>query len=735
MLNHQPFHANAQLAAPPCDRQEYIDYLLPTLQSYLSPEAVAQVDSAYFFAKQAHASQQRSSGEPYITHPVAVMGICAQWRMDASALMAALLHDVIEDQDVSKADIAEHFGPEVAELVDGLTKLERIHFESKAQQQAESFRKMLLATAKDIRVIIIKLADRLHNMRTLGAVSMEKALRVSAETLDIYAPIAHRLGLHKVVSEFEDITLQITYPKRMQVLERALLAAQKQRAPGHQKLFQQLEKAFNEQGLTAQFSASDSNLYTIHRRMKERRQRFQAVMGTQRFRITVPKPSDCYVAMGILHQLFPPMPGKFKDYIAIPKTNGYQSLHTMVLGPGGARLRFHIRTDMMDRVAQYGVATQWMYQTEGLTHDDLQRYTRKWIQPLLDIQAQNEDANDFIDNVKINLFPDAVYALTPKGRIIALPRSATPIDFAYAIHTDVGNQAISARINNEPRALQTPLNNGDIVEIITDPNATPHFKWLSHVRTGKARSEIRQYLKTVKREQSRQFGQQLLHQAMDALNIAIPPDSDPIWANIAKSSDVSHIDDIFIQIGLGHRLASVVARRFLMDSPLLHTTANSLVEEEDVPISIRGTEGQSVTLSTCCTPIPGDKLMGIVKTGYGLIVHRDDCQTAQAQRQENPKRWVSVNWDPDHSKLLSTRLRIIIQQTKGVLGRIAVQIAAQDSNILDLRLSDDASDIGQIDLTLQVQDRDHLAKIMHTIRQMPEIRSITRVQDKPKAGT
>lgn len=710
---------------------ELIAPLLEQIKSYLPAHEVNQVRQAFLFAEKAHTGQMRSSGEPYITHPVAVTEICAHWKLDANALMAALLHDVIEDQDVKKSEIAERFNEDVADLVDGLTKLERIKFASKAEQQAESFRKMLLATAKDVRVILIKLADRLHNMRTLGGVDAAKARRVSSETLDIYAQIANRLGLNNLVREFEDLAFEAYYPNRYKVLKKALENAHGSRRNLFSKITDNIRAALPAYGIEGKLSSREKTLYSIHKKMKEQKKSFSQVLDIYGFRIIVNTLTECYIVLGVLHQLYRPIPGKFKDYIALPKINGYQSLHTTLVGPYGAPIEFQIRTTHMDHIAEEGVASHWLYKTEDMTLSDLQKQTHRWLQSLLDIQSQTGDSSEFLDNVKVDLFPDAVYVLTPKGKIISLPRGATPVDFAYSIHTKIGNHAVSAIINGEPAPLKTTLVSGDTVEIVTSDKAEPNLQWLNFVRTGKARSEIRHYLRTVNLQESIRFGEKLLRQALQDLNIPMPEREDELWAKIAKESGAKDIDEILTDIGLGRRLASVVARRFLIGSPLIATSAMDIDEISAAHASqilIQGNEGQSVTLSSCCSPIPGDNLIAVVRPGYGLVVHTDDCPIALAQKAKEPERWVPVGWDKDYNKHLSTRLLLTIENVKGVIGRIAAQIASADANIVQLNMPNELSEIANIQLTVQVEDRKHLAAVIRAIRQVPQLRKITRIK-------
>src|SRR5690606_25147822 len=529
------------------------------ISQYLDTKDVERVKEAYRFSDQAHLGQFRASGEPYISHPIAVTEICAGWKLDADSLMAALLHDVIEDQDVPKSELAERFGPDVAEIVDGLSKLDRLEFATKAEQQAESFRKMLLAMARDVRVILIKLADRLHNMRTLGAIGPEKRRRIARETLDIYSPIAHRLGLNSLFRELQDLCFQAIHPNRYQVLHKALLAARGNRREVLGKITEAVKVALPAAGIEAEVTGREKSLYSIYTKMIEQKKSFSDVLDIYGFRVIVHTLPECYLALGTLHQMYRPVPGKFKDYIAIPKLNGYQSLHTTLVGPYGTPVEFQFRTRDMDHVAEEGVASHWLYKDDDTTLNDLQKRTHQWLQSLLDIQSQTGDSGEFLEHVKVDLFPDAVYVFTPQGKILSLPRGATPVDFAYAIHTDIGNHAIASKINGEYSPLRTELRSGDSVEIVTSPSSRPSAQWLNYVRTGRARSEIRHYLRTVKYEESVAFGQRLLNQAFDQIKLPIPAADDPEWEKLAKGSGASSREEILADIGLGKRLAAVVA--------------------------------------------------------------------------------------------------------------------------------------------------------------------------------
>lgn len=705
--------------------------LTEIIGSYLDKKDVERVREAYRFADQAHLGQFRASGSPYISHPIAVTEICAGWKLDANALSAALLHDVMEDQGIAKHELAEKFGPEVAELVDGLSKLDRLDFATKAEQQAESFRKMLLAIARDVRVILIKLADRLHNMRTLDAVNPEKRRRIARETLDIYAPIAHRLGLNLLFRELQDLCFAAMYPNRYQVLYKAVLAARGNRREVIGKIADSVRAALPAAGIEAEVTGREKTLFGIYRKMVDQKKSFSDVLDIYGFRVIVHTLPECYLALGTLHQLYRPVPGKFKDYIAIPKVNGYQSLHTTLVGPYGTPVEFQFRTRDMHHVAEEGVASHWLYKGADLTLNDLQKRTHQWLQSLLDIQSQTGDSGEFLEHVKVDLFPDAVYVFTPRGKIISLPRGATPVDFAYAIHTDIGNQAVAAKVNGEFVPLRTELNSGDTVEIVTSPASRPNAQWLNYVRTGRARSEIRHYLRTVKYEESVAFGERLLGQALQELHMPLPATDDPAWQKLARSTGASSREEILADIGLGKRLAAVVARRFAPEHQLVATTAaavDELTSARSAPILIQGNEGQAVQLAPCCGPLPGDPIIAGMRMGHGLVVHTADCPVAMRQRLREPERWINVAWDAHTAKHLATRLDIVTRNERGVLGRLAAEVTAADANIMHVTMHDDAVSTVSLHLTIQVDSRKHLAQVIRAIRHVPQVQKIVRVK-------
>jgi len=600
---------------------------------------------------------------------------------------------------------------------------------TKAQQQAESFRKMLLAMARDVRVILIKLADRAHNMRTLDAVSPEKRRRIAQETLDIYTPIAHRLGLNALSRELQDACFAAIHPNRYQVLHKALLAARGNRREVLSKIAETVSVALPAAGIEVEISAREKSLYSIYTKMREQKKSFSEVLDIYGFRVIVHTLPECYLALGTLHQLYRPVPGKFKDYIAIPKLNGYQSLHTTLLGPYGTPVEFQFRTRDMDHVAEEGVAAHWLYKDSKTTLNDLQKRTHQWLQSLLDIQHQTGDSGEFLEHVKVDLFPDAVYVFTPRGKILSLPRGATPVDFAYTIHTDIGNHAVASKINGEFAPLSTELKSGSSVEIITSPDSRPSAQWLNYVRTGRARSEIRHYLRTVKYEESVAFGQRLLKQAFEQLGLPYPANDDPEWEKLAKGSGAASREEILADIGLGKRLAAVVARRFTPENALLATTA---AEVDDLsaaaPIVIHGNEGQAVQLAPCCGPLPGDAIIGGIRLGHGLVVHMGDCPVALRQRAKEPERWIPLAWGSNTARHLNTRLDVTLVNERGVLGRLAAEVAEADSNIVHLTMQEEFGASNVVHLTVQVDSRNHLAQLIRAIRHVPQVQKIVRVK-------
>ncbi len=705
-----------------------ITHLTEKLAEYMNEADLKKVKEAYRFSDEMHLGQVRKSGEPYISHPIAVAEICADWKLDAQAIMAALLHDVMEDQDVKKDELIERFGAPVAHLVDGLSKLEKIEFQSQIEAQAENFRKMLLAMASDVRVILIKLADRLHNMRTLEVMVPAKKRRIAAETMEVYVPIAHRLGLNNIYRELQDLSFSHLYPVRYHVLHKAVKAARGNRREVVSKILEAVKNTLAAAGINAEVYGREKTLYGIYKKMRNKHLSFSQVLDVYGFRVVVDSFSHCYVALGTLHSLYKPMPGKFKDYIAIRKLNGYQSLHTTLIGPYGTPVEFQIRTQEMHRTAESGVAAHWLYKSNDANISDMQQRTHAWLQSLLDIQQQTGDSAEFLEHVKVDLFPDSVYVFTPKSKIIALPRGATPVDFAYSIHTGIGDHTVSVNINGEPAQLRTELRNGDIVEIVTDPNSRPSPTWLSFVRTGKARSAIRHHLRTINLPESIHLGQQLLAQALDAINVPgeLPP---PLMERLLNESSAKSMEELYADIGIGKRMAALVARHIFgllggesASAPIEHTSAKELD-----PVTIYGSEGVSVQLAPCCLPIPGDHIVGQLRRDQGMQVHTGDCSVAKRLKQKEPERWIAVKWGTEINRRFDSRIRLLINNEKGILARVAAEIGESDGNITFVGMDEDREHVlHQLRFTIQVKDRVHLAALIRNVRKVAGVNRVTR---------
>ena len=694
--------------------------LIDVAASYLRPEDIEQLEQAFALAARAHEGQYRKSGEPYITHPLSVATILAEWHLDPQALMAALLHDTVEDTSTTSVQIAQQFGKSVSELVDGVSKLDRLEFQTEQQAQAENFRKMLLAMARDVRVILIKLADRLHNMRTLDAMEPGKQRRIARETLDIYGPIANRLGLHAVFQELQDLGFRYLFPNRYQVLTKAIRAARGNRREVVGKILTAITQRLTAFGVEAQVSGREKHLSSIYNKMLDKSLSFSQVLDIYGFRILVKDVAACYLALGALHTLYKPIPGKFKDYIAIPKANGYQSLHTTLFGPFGTPIEIQIRTHEMHKIAEAGVASHWLYKSSDTPLSDVQQKTHQWLQSLLEIQTESGDAVEFLEHLKVDLFPDEVYVFTPKGNIKSLPKGSTPVDFAYDVHTDIGNRCVAAKINNELAPLRTVLSNGDRVEIITEENAAPNPAWLNYVATAKARSKIRHYLRTMLRDESVALGERLLNQALRALKVNPADIGESQWEQLLKGDRCKTRDEVLAEIGLGRRLNIVVARGLLSRSDM-----QSL--EGQGSITIRGSEGIAVQFAHCCRPIPGDPIIGIIRKGQGLLIHTQDCRAIR-QFRSDPDKWVDVEWENDSGKLFDVAIKLMVVNRRGVLATVASAIADAQSNIDSVSITKPDGSYTEINFTVQVRDRSHLATLLHHLREIPEVVRITRVQ-------
>ena len=710
--------------------------------SYLSSSDIELVRKAYKFADEAHLGQLRKNGEPYITHPIAVATQCTEWKLDAQALMAALMHDVMEDCGVTKSDLIEKFGSSVAELVDGLTKLDKLEFNTREENQAESFRKMLLAMARDVRVILIKLADRTHNMRTMSDMPREKWGRISSETLEIYAPIAHRLGLNQTYRELQDLSFRYSMPWRYNVLSKAVAKARNRRRDLIQKVQGELESTFANAGIKVQISGREKTLYSIYKKMDGKHLSFAQVTDIYGFRLIVPSVIDCYTALGILHQMYKPVPGRFKDHIAIGKVNGYQSLHTTLVGPSGVNVEFQMRTEAMNVVAESGVAAHWLYKDKASNDMEAERLGTQWLQSLLDIQKETRDASEFWDHVKVDLFPDAVYVFTPKSKIMSLPRGATVVDFAYMIHSNLGDHLLAAKINNQQVPLRTELKNGDIVEVMTDPASTPNPSWLGFVRTGRARSRIRHHLKTMAHSESMDLGLKLLTQALRAEGIEKLPD-DPtryqaLWEKLLRFTGNKNRSDLLVDVGLGKRIASIVAKRIAAllaelgekPDPLLMTRERFMANDNlsQGAILLDGTENASVVYSTCCRPLPGDSILGYLGRGEGLAVHTADCSVGLKLQQKDSERFIGVEWSDEPLRNFETSIRVTVVNTKGVLARVAGTLANSEVDIVHVEMGQaSAQDAAENTFIISVRDLNHLETVLKNLKRTPAVLNAERI--------
>lgn len=701
-----------------------IDALCKRLSNYLSPEQVAQVHHAYLFSEQAHIGQFRRNGDPYVTHPLAVAHILCDMHMDHHSLMAAMLHDVIEDTGVSKDALAKEFGDEVTALVDGVTKLTQVHFNSKAEAQAENFRKMILAMTHDVRVIVVKLADRLHNMRTLDVLTVEKRKRVARETLDIYAPIAMRLGMNDIRIEYEELGFHAIWPMRAERIEHAVMAAR-----GHRReMVISLEVAISErlasEGIHARVEGREKHLYSIYQKMREKRRSFSEIMDVYGFRVIVESVDFCYRSLGMMHNLYKPIPGKFKDYIAIPKTNGYQSLHTVLKGPRGVPIEVQIRSEAMDAMASNGIAAHWLYKSDSFTNTSQTR-AREWMKSLQELQKNAGDSLEFIESVKIDLFPDEVYLFTPKGRIMTLPRGATPVDFAYAVHSDIGDTCVAARVDNRLAPLSLPLTTGQTVEIIAAPGARPNPSWLDFVITSKARAKIRHFLKDQQADESRDLGLRLLEKSLSGLGKKYAELPAETMANLLKELAMDSADTLLKNIGMGNQVPQIIARRLVPEenaarSPTLKRSAHN-------GIAIRGTEGLVVSYARCCRPLPGDDIMGHLSAGRGVVIHRHKCRNMAAEMRSNPDKCVPLRWAEKVDREFICQLRIALANRRGMLAEIAREATESEASIDNVQIEEKGSHHGVMQLGLVVRDRIHLARVIKRIRVLPGVDKVTRV--------
>ena len=700
-----------------------IDALNSTLRSYLNPEQTAYVKRAYYFAEQAHFGQLRRSGEDYVTHPLAVAHILADMHMDHQSLMAAMLHDVIEDTGIPKTAIGEQFGPTVADLVDGVSKLTQMEFESLEEKQAENFQKMALAMARDIRVILVKLADRLHNMRTLGVLQTSKAGRIARETLDIYAPIAMRLGMNTVRMEFEDLGFKALYPMRARRIDAALRNARGHRKELVDKIRHQIETTLAQEGHEVEVLGREKHLYSIYKKMKSKRKSFSEIMDIYAFRIIVDSVDTCYRVLGCIHSLYKPVPGEFKDYIAIPKANGYQSLHTVMMGMHGVPIEIQIRTRDMEAMANNGIAAHWLYKSDGQSTNGSHARAREWVQGLLEMQQRAGNSLEFIESVKIDLFPDEIYVFTPKGRILELPRGATAVDFAYAVHTDVGNSCVACRINRRLAPLSEPLQSGETVEILTAPGASPNPSWFNYAVTAKARTNIRHFLKHQTRDDSVALGRRLLDRALAGFNNTLGELPEDELQDYLQRHHYQAMEDLLEDVARGNRLPAITAQQLLGE-----LGADQEQTGKTLPVAIRGTEGFMVSYAKCCHPIPGDPIEGYLSSEKGVVVHRERCKNLGDMR-DNSERLVALRWDEAVEGEYSVEVRIEVENRRGMIAVIATRINSMGVNIEKISTDDKDYQFTYVDLEMLVHNRVHLARIMKRVRTISSVRKVTRVKN------
>ncbi|CDD69719.1 relA/SpoT protein [Sutterella sp. CAG:397] len=702
--------------------------LLARCRQYLSESDVSRIQAAFRYADDAHLGQFRKSGEPYITHPLAVATILAEWHLDAATICAGLMHDVLEDTGVAKIEMAEQFGIEVTEIVDGVSKLDKLRFSSNEIAQAESFRKMLLAMSRDVRVILVKLADRLHNLRTLGVMRPEKRHRIATETLEIYVPIAHRLGLNTVFRELQELSFFNQHPLRYEVLRKNLIASRGKRRAVLERILRETREVLPKHHIVAQVQGRDKTIYGIYNRMRDTHASFSDVLDIYGFRVIVRTREECYLALCTLHELYKPVHRRFKDFIAIPKANGYQSLHTTVIGPSGTPIEYQIRTEQMHRIDEMGILSHWLY-NDRLDTSELQKMVAAWLQSLLEIQRTSADSSEFIENIKIDLFPDRVYVFTPKSKIISLPRGSCPVDFAYQIHTDIGNKTSGCRINGEEKPLTTELKNGDMVEILTADKAQPDPNWLNYVRSGRARAEIRQYLRTRDFKDSVALGETFLRKAAAEAGINFEMIPEEAWKTVVTENETKNRTALFANVGQGKLFAAAVVTRLVNFMRAREKTAQSTAA-----VSIRGTEGMAVQLATCCHPIPGDTIWGFMRKGHGLSVHRADCEHTVRGRKVDSERWMAADWKEDIASDARFPVPVELEVTdeRAALAGVAAELAKAGSAIVGVNMNDNGKTDNKLRLMIQVKDRVHLLHVLRMVRQLPTVTSAARCLDGDK---
>ncbi|MBW9258220.1 MAG: bifunctional GTP diphosphokinase/guanosine-3',5'-bis pyrophosphate 3'-pyrophosphohydrolase [Candidatus Thiodiazotropha sp. (ex. Lucinisca nassula)] len=705
-----------------------ISDLCAYLEEYLSPDHIREVYRAYLFGAEAHVGQHRKTGEPYIYHPVAVARILATMRMDYKCLMAAILHDVIEDTPTAKEQLADTFDAEIAELVDGVSKLSKIDFNSQAEAQAASLRKMLLAMTKDIRVILIKLADRLHNMRTLGVMRPDKSRRIAKETLDIFAPIANRLGINSMRLELEELGFAAYWPMRYRALQRAVADARGH----HRELVENVEKALStrleQEDFEGEVYGRQKHLYSIYKKMVEKKLSFSEVVDVFAFRIVVDRVDTCYRVLGVVHNLYKPMPGRFKDYIAIPKANGYQSLHTVLFGPQGIPIEIQVRTEEMDKLAESGIAAHWMYKTGEASGQWVKSRASDWLQNLLEMQQGVGDSMEFLEHVKVDLFPDEVYVFTPRGRIMVLPKGATVVDFAYSVHTDVGNTCVAARVDRRLVPLRTRLHNGQTVEIINSETAGPSPAWLNFVVTGKARANIRSYLKNLQDQEAVNLGRRLLERELNLLSLKLEEIDQSQLDQVLEEFRLENLDSLLAGIALGNHMPLMVARRLAGEEMVPAGSESGTQEAEPSGVlAIRGTEGMVVNFAKCCWPIPDDAIVGVFNPGKGITIHRQGCPNLGDYKKHGHK-WIEAEWEPDVQGEFATKIKVESGNQRGVLASVASVISQQESNIEHVGSEERDGLSSTLVFVITVKNRLHLARIMRQVRSLPSVMRISRLK-------
>lgn len=705
-----------------------IDSLASGLADYLGKDQVNSVRRAYFYAEQAHDGQLRRSGDPYVTHPLAVASILGEMHMDHQSLMAAMLHDVIEDTGITKTAIKSQFGNSVADLVDGVSKLNKITFSSRAEAQAENFQKMAMAMAKDLRVILVKIADRLHNMRTLDVLAPDKKRRIARETLDIYAPIANRLGMNNVRVEFEELGFNALYPMRARRIKAAVKRIRGNRKEILSKIQTSIEACLEREHLPGRTRGREKHLYAIYEKMRSKRKSFSEIMDVYAFRIVVDRVDTCYRVLGAVHSLYKPVPGRFKDYIAIPKANGYQSLHTTLFGMHGVPIEIQIRTEEMEAMANKGIAAHWLYKSSDDLPSSAHIRAREWVNGLLDMQKHAGNSLEFIENVKIDLFPDEIYVFTPKGTIFELPAGSTAVDFAYAIHTDVGNSCVACRISRRLAPLSEPLQSGQTVEVITAPGTQPNPAWLSFVITGKARSNIRHYLKNQKQSESVALGRRLLTKALAGFGSHLEKILPDNLNAVLQQTKLKSLDHLLEEIGLGNRMSYMIAQR-LVANDNVSTDAAQRESDRQGSLDIRGSEGMVMNYAKCCHPIPGDPIVGHISSGRGMVIHTDDCNNI-ADIRDNPEKCVSVRWDPDVEGEFSVELRVELENQRGIIATLATTITGTEANIEKISTVERDARFSIVNLSLNVRNRVHLARVMKRVRLINPVARVTRVKSR-----